>query len=161
MLNFPVSIPSMNYQTAKLAAKVAATNRANKNALALYAAFAAAAKPFIGQKIFKADGELTAKFKAALPSFPFHFYRYTSNYSLVYIAKESENIEGGHGCIYAEASAYIGDMTNGVLVKLLDAPNLRTDFTVEEISKARKDVESAKRIVSNLEGKLCGFGLYD
>ena len=151
----------MNFQTARLAAKVAATNRANKNAIALYAAFSAAAKPFIGQKIFKADGELTAKFKAALPALPFYFYQSRSNYSLLYIAKESESIAGDCGCIYAESYAYIASVTLGTLVQLHDAPNLRTDYTVEEIAKLREEIEKAEEIVSKLKSKLNPFGMYD
>lgn len=151
----------MNFQTARLAAKVKATNRANANANALYAAFAAAAKPFIGQKIFKADGELTTKFKAALPALPFYFYQSRSNYSLSYVTKESESIEGQSSCIYAESYAYIASVRLSALVQLHDAPNLRTDFTVEEIAKARKDVEDAETALDVLKGKLSGFGMYD
>lgn len=150
-----------SYNLAKLTAKVKATNAANKNAMALYAAFAPIAQSFIGRNIFKADGKLTKKFFEALPKLDFFFYRYNSNYSLVYIAKESVQVEGHSCCIYAEATAYIGDMELTTLKKLLDAPVLRTDYTVEEIIDLRKIAEKAKKDAQDAESALYPFGFYD
>jgi hypothetical protein len=163
ILFFPFLIPLMNsYQLAKLTAKVKATNAANKNAMALYAAFTPIAQAFIGQKIFKANGELTAKFKAALPSslFSFHFYRMQSDYSLVYIAKESAQVDSS-SCLYAEAACYVGSVTTGTLIQLHDAPNLRTDWSVEEVAKLREECEAAKELARKKESALSTFGMYD
>jgi hypothetical protein len=151
-----------NYQAVKLSSRVKAVNAANANAIALYKAFSVVAEKFIGQKIFKADGDLTAKFKAALPNLPFFFYKYNSGYSLVFVTKECVSYgEGFSGCVYEEASSYVAQIEHGVLMKLYDAPNLRTDFTAEEILSLRKQAEDAKELARQAESKLCGFGLYD
>lgn len=150
-----------SYTLAKLTAKVKATNAANANAMAIYTAFAPIAQAFIGQKIFKADGELTKKFADALPKLGFHFYRYNSSYSLVYIAKESASIEGHSSCVYAEASCYVASVTLGTLVQLHDAPSLRVDWTVEEVANLRKAAEEANEKARNAESALGSFGMYD
>lgn len=144
-----------------LAARVIARNRANANAMALYDAYAKALAPFIGQKILKADGCLLAKVIAVLPTLPMHYYREHSNYSLRFVAKECENIQGGCGCVYEETSVYIGDLTNGVLVKLYERPTFRTDYCVEEIQMLRQLAEKARDDARQAESKLDGFGFYD
>jgi hypothetical protein len=144
-----------------LPARVAAKNRANANAMALYDAFTKALAPFVGQKITKANGDLLAKVVDALPSLSFFHYRDSSQYSLRYVAKESQNLGDGIGCVYEETSVYIGDLVNGVLVKLYDRPVIRTDYNENEIKLLRKLAEDARDEARKAESALGSFGLYD
>ena len=144
-----------------LAAGDIAKNRANANAMALYDIFAKALAPFVGQKILKADGSFLAKVRAAFPKIDIFYYRNQSNYSVSFVAKESENIVGGCGCVYEESTVYIGDLNNGVLVKLYERPTFRTDYCVEEIQMLRQLAEKARDDARQAESKLDGFGFYD
>jgi len=48
------------------------------------------------------------------------------------------------------------------LVDISTVPGIhRTDYTVEEIVQARKEVADAKEVLSAAQSKLCGFGEYD
>lgn len=148
-------------QNLSLSARVIARNRANANAMALYDLLSKVFAPFAGQKIKKVDGTLLAKVQASFPKITFSFYRYRSNYSVCYVAKECQSLSDGNSCVYEEATVYIGDVSNGVLVKLYDRPELRTDWTVEEVQKLRIEAEKAKEAARKAESKLLEFGTHD
>jgi hypothetical protein len=154
----------MNDRELTLAAKVKATNKANAYAMEIYDKLAAVFAPLVGQKIEKADGSLLAKVQKLLPEFisgvPMHVYRYNSNYSLMYVVKTCESIPP-HTCTYYEASCYVGEMRDGVLTKLCNRPQLRTDYTVDEIKAARKAYAEAQKLADDAKGKLHPFGEYD
>jgi hypothetical protein len=147
-----------------LVAKVKATNKANAYAMEIYDKLAAVFAPLVGQKIEKADGGLMAKYAKLLPEFisgvPMHVYRYNSNYSLMYVVKTCESIPP-HGCTYYEASCYVGEMRDGVLTKLCNRPQLRTDYTVAEVKANREAYKAAQAIADDAKGKLHPFGEYD
>ena len=147
-----------------LAAKVKATNKANAYAMEIHPQLCAVFAPFVGQKIEKVDGSLLAKIAKLMPKFidgvPLHVYRYNSNYSLMYVVKTCEMIPP-HGCTYYEASCYVGEMRDGVLIKLCDAPKLRTDYTVEEVKANRAAYKAAQQLADDAKGKLHPFGEYD
>ena len=106
--------------TNRLAARVKAVNAANRMAGEVYDKLAAIFAPYVGCKIEKADGGLLAKVAKALPEFPYsnglHVYKYASNYSLVWMVKACEVCDG-IAC-YHEAGVYVGEMRDGVLLKL-------------------------------------------
>lgn len=147
-----------------LKAKVAAVNKANAYAMEIHDQLTKVFTPFVGQKIEKADGGLLAKIAKLLPEFvsgvPMHVYRYPSNYSLMYTVKTCEMVPP-HGCTYYEASCYVGDMRDGVLVKLCDKPQYRTDYTVEEVKANRATYAAAQKVADDAKGKLHPFGEYD
>lgn len=149
----------MSYETQKLKAKVTAQNRANQNAAVLYEKYREAFASFVGQKILKVDNKLTKKVCDSLPKLPFFHYRYNSDYSVVYIVKESEQVEGASSCVYAEASVYIGKMNNGVLTELYDKPEFKT-YTVEQIEQLRKTANHYKSLYDSTMSELSTFGMY-
>jgi len=144
-----------------LPARVIARNRANANAMALYDLLSKVFAPFVGQKIEKVDGSLLAKVQASFPKITFFFYRYRSNYSVCYVAKECQSLSDGNSCVYEETTVYIGDVRDGVLQSLYPRPSFRHDWTVEEVQKLRHEAEEAEKIASDAKSKLCEFGMYD
>jgi hypothetical protein len=149
--------------TNRLAARVKAVNAANAKALEVYDTLAIRFAPYVGSKIEKADGGLVAKVVKGLPEFPYsnnlHVYKYASNYSLVWMVKVCEQCDGN--AYYHEAGVYIGEMRDGVLLKLCNRPELRTDYTVSEIVANREAYEAAQKIADDAKGKLHPFGEYD
>jgi hypothetical protein len=133
-----------------LAAKVSARNKVNKLANDSYPKIIEALKPFLGQKILKVNGTLMEKVAKVLPKIDCYRAYYTcgAGYSLKVEITEFETSPDrfGDGSIahYQETSLYLGDLTTGVLTKLYDAPNHRTDFTEEEIIQTREKIKEFK-----------------
>ena len=158
----------MNTLEAKLAAKVKAVNRAHAYVPELYGNLVEVFRPYVGQKIIKADGSLLAKINSQLPVLPLmghalSVYRHRSDYSLAWTIKTCEST-GDYGCLYYEATVYVGDLIGGVLSQLADAPlpvNYRTDYTVEEIAANREAVKVAEQAYNDAKGKLYIFGEYE
>lgn len=149
--------------TNRLAARVKAVNAANRKAGEIYDTLAIRFAPYVGCKIEKADGGLLAKIVKGLPEFPYsnglHVYKYASNYSLVWMVKTCEVCDGT--ACYHETGVYIGEMRDGVLLKLCNRPELRSDYTVEEVVANREAYEAAKKVADDAQGKLHPFGEYD
>jgi hypothetical protein len=156
----------------RLQTKVKAVNTANRYANLIYPALHEFFKLYVGQKIEKQDGTLLKKIADTVPvikiddkiedgyNISFMMFRNTSNYTISYTAKVCVS---GHGeCCYHSVSVYIGDMKCGVLENVkYEAPNHRTDYTSEEITGVRKQIQETKKVVSSLESKICEFGEYD
>lgn len=156
--------------TNTLAAKVAARNAVNRFANEWYAKAVEALKPFIGQKICKVDDTLLKKVKEALPEFPWSnqtqgFYR-ADRYTLKFDLKTHECSRGKGGPDYSVASyadqiLYLGDLTDGVLTQLYDAPNFKTDYTEEFIVQTREAVRQAETALNKVRNSLGDFGMWD
>ncbi len=152
----------------KLAARVAAKNRANQLAMDAQAQLFAVFSPFIGKKIFINGGNFVATLRAAtsetLKSFrtdtsEINFYG-SGQYSLCAIARASEVFEGRR--FYAETIFYIGDVDRGIDLKSLYVTSVfRTDFNEMEIAENRLKVQSARTALQDLEYKICEFGESD
>lgn len=146
-------------------AKVKAVNKAHGYANKLCADLQATFAPLVGQKIEKADGGLLAKVAKLLPEFPhspsLHVYRYISNYSLAWSVKTCEHIADTCGCLYYDVTVYVGDMRDGVLVKLSDPCVFRTDYTVAEVDAKREAYRAAKSAAGAAQSALYPFGEYD
>jgi hypothetical protein len=155
----------MNYREARLQAKVAAVNNAFTHAAEWHPKLSEVFKPFVGQKLEKADGQFLAKIQKLVPGLPnsvrFSVYRHISNYSLAYVVKTCEMVPEEHGCEYFEVVMYVGKMQNGVLTALEPAPNGRTDWTAEEVKEKQATLRKAKEMVSTAQGELYPFGEYD
>jgi hypothetical protein len=155
----------------QLDAKVAARNEVNKAANDSFAAAHEALEPFVGQKVCKVSGGLFDKVYKALPptieggGFGLHsWYSTEHGYTLKLNLKTSTSYKsrlGSECAAYAEATVYLGDLSNGVLTKLYDAPNYRTDCTADEIRAARKEVDEAEKAMRAAESKINDFGRYD
>jgi hypothetical protein len=76
-------VPAVPEPSPRLAARVRAVNRANDRANELHPELISIIRPFLGSKVTKADGSLTAKVQKALPDFPYdlalHVYRQSSD----------------------------------------------------------------------------------
>lgn len=156
----------------KLEAKVAAVNFVHEHANKLYDQLAPIIKEFVGQKIYKADGDLMAKFASRLPdsSFPalpsFQVYRYRSDYSLVFMVKTCQQYKFYdeyygreiEGVEYYEIGVYMGEVNNGILAKLNDRPNHKCDYNAKEIEQQRKEAKSAKEAYEKAKEGLYVFG---
>jgi hypothetical protein len=156
----------------RLSLKVKAVNTANTYAKYVYPLLHDYFKQYVGQKIDKADGSLLKKIADNLPNLKiedrtedgchvsFMTYRNSSNYTLSYTAKVC--VSNGDGCAYQEVTVYIGDYKHCLLENVrYEEPNRRTDYTAEEIVEARKKIEDAKKVVSELERAVYEFGMYD
>ena len=149
-------------QRAKLEAHVKAVNRVHKYTKELFATLRPIFEQLVGQKITKADGSLLAKVEKLLPKLgtdDVMVWRSTSsNYSLVYYAKTCVSCDG-HG-IYYEDSVYIGEMSDGVLIKLYDNYDVRDDFTADEIEQKREAYFKARELADDAKSALHPFGEY-
>lgn len=156
----------MNSREETLKAKVGAVNKANAYANKIYPLLVEAFKPFVGAKILKVDGTFLKSVAEKVPGFEssvwLNVYRYSSEYSLVFVVKTCESLPP-HSCVYHEVSLYVGEFKGAVLSKVNDDKpfNLRTDYTPEEITAKRVAWESAKRVADELHGELHPFGESD
>ncbi len=145
-----------------LAAQVEAVNAANKVAGVLYEKLVPIFTPFVGQKIEKVDGTLLAKIVKLLPDFnrspSLTVYKLRSDYSLAWVAKTCVN---SGGCAhYYETTSYIGEMRDGVLVKIGDPCIRRTDYTAEEVTEKRQIYKAAQEAADKAKGDLYPFMEY-
>lgn len=155
----------MNTREEKLACKVGAVNRANAYSKEIYALLNPIFTPLVGKQILKVDGSLLAKYAALVPKFEYstdlHVYRQRSDYSLAWVVKTCEPLPPG-SCMYHEAVVYIGDLRGQTLEKLSIHPfDLRSDYTVEEITQKRLNFERAKKELQEARSELYPFGEYD
>jgi len=161
----------------RLEAKVRATNRVHAYVPKLREGLVQALTPFVGKKVFKQGGSLTAKVEQALeplykqegsrdghngggrPS----FWRQQGQYRLAFGVRTSESIEGEeYGCLYAESTIYVGEVQGGVLVKFTDEEReLRSDYTADEIEGKRKAAEEAREKAREAESACWPFGERD
>ena len=156
----------------RLTLKVKAVNFANQYAKVLFYQLSPYFSQFVGQKIEKVDGTLLKKIADNLPNInqadgrpdglhvSFMTYRNNSRYTLSYVAKVC--VSGSDGCAYHEATAYIGNLEDGVLKDCkFGEPSYRTDWTPEEVTHGRGLVEKARRELSEAESAIREFGQYN
>lgn len=162
----------MNPHSSLLAASVAAVNRAHAEAMKLYAAYEPVIRGLVGQKVIKADGALLVTVAKMLPAMEkprdgeyLAVYRLSSDYSLAWIVKISENYKlasGRESCIYHEVTVYIGQMTGAILSSMYDPlGELRTDWTEKEVGTKREALKEAENTVSDAKRALYPFETYD
>lgn len=156
----------MNHNS-KLAARVAAKNRANQLAFDAQKTLLPIFAQFVGQKIVNGDGSFVVKLRnlvkesiATYDGGNSQIYLYGSRYSICYVAKTWEQF---NGCsYYAETSFYLGELQNGnTLEKLCNPLVCHAVLTEEAILQARVEVKKARKILQDAESALCGFGEYD
>jgi hypothetical protein len=151
----------MDIRDKRLEAQVKAQNRAAKRALELYDSLVAIFAPLVGKPVCKANG-LLAKVEALLPKLEntpaLMIYKYSSNYSLVWVVKACEQVEGAESCEYREVSVYVGELRGLVLEKICDRPNLRHDHDVSEVKAIREEVKAAQKVLDEAKSKLFPFG---
>lgn len=151
-----------------LEARVRGVNAAHAYASTLTPLLRERFTPLVGQKVVKNDGTLLAKFAGLLPEFPngvkLHVYKHVSAYSLAWTVKtcEVDVVDGTGHAYYYETVVYVGDLANGVLTSIERHPcTLRTDYTVEDVVKVRKEFEVARKVFEDARSALYPFGEYD
>lgn len=148
-----------------LDARIKARNRANLEATRLYWALAEAFTPLVGTAVVKNDGGILHKHMKRMPEFPrggpVTVYRNNSSYSLSWTVKVCISIGDSWGCVYEEATVYVGKMDGNVLTEIDSAFEGRTDFTAEEILEKREAYEVARKAYDDARSALCPFGEHD
>ncbi len=153
----------MNYDV--LATRVRGVNNANAYANELWPKLTAVFAPFVGHKIETAPGPLKAKIdklvkELNLPNtVPLSVYRHVSNYSLAYTVKTCEACN--NIAYYFEQTLYIGDMRDGVLLKLNELRPFKTNYNAAHVIQARETYQKAKRAADDAQAALYPFGEYD
>lgn len=151
-----------------LAANIIAENRVNAYIRAVAPLMFEALKPFLGQKVILATGELSAKVKKAMEPFvgwkeaeKIQIYRYSSNYSLLYVFKTSEPTEN-YGCTYRERSVYFGKIEgNNVMSEFFKFDPINfPQYKLEQILSIRAELEAAEKKVSEIKSKLPDFAQF-
>ena len=152
----------MDNRQAALKAKVKAVNKAHTEAKRLYGILQPIFASLVGEKIEKVDGSLTQKVLKLVPDLGadgrnVRVWRTRSNYSLAWSISVSENYNETT-CLYYETTVYIGNMRDGVLTDVnYDAPESRTDYTVDEVVAKRAAVKVAEKVLSDAQGVLFPF----
>jgi hypothetical protein len=155
-----------------LQAKVGERNNVNRQAMALLPGILDALRPLVGTKVLNQGAVISQKLRNVLPKFSdtpaLSVYYSASRYSFT-VTFRTSGIFPGHypdsqiAC-YAECSLHLGDIGQNsfILEKVNDTlPNLRTDYTVEEVQQARQDLSAAMDAKHSAERKLCFFGEHD
>ena len=145
----------MDTYSERLAAKVRAVNTANAVALQLYDRLAPVFSPYQGAKVVNKDGSLVHKLaKVAEPiidefrSKVHHIYKYSvSDYNVMYVVKTGVSY-GEHSCVYHEANVYIASIRHGEMTELSKRPELRSDYSADEISTAKQEYERLKKMAN-------------
>jgi hypothetical protein len=156
----------------RLEAKVQAVNAAHAYLPKLRQDLRKALEPFVGKKVLKQGGSLTAQVEKALKgvlsngngasySEP-QVYRFRSEYSLTFTVKTCKPT-GDCGCLYYERSVDIGNLKDRVLTELDGREWItpRTDYTADEIEGKRKAAEEAREKAREAESACWPFGERD
>lgn len=156
----------MSQVTPALLARVRARNAVNRVANELQKEAIAAFTPLVGQKILKQDGELMKKYadlapnvSVGTPGTSVQVWRPHSDYSLCWVARVCETVDGRS--YYGEAYFYVGRLDKGVLIELHKADERRTDYSADEVVRLREECREAKEVAREAEGKLHPFGEYE
>ncbi len=146
-----------------LKARVAARNRANAYGIKLYNELEPIFRRLLGVKIYNKDGSLAKRVQDKLPVLgtdTVSVYKYSSEYSLMYVVKVNEPVEGKEFTVYEECNVYIGGLRDGYLTEISSPPD-NVMYSVERVEHLREQYKEAKRLADNLLSQLHPFGEYD
>jgi len=150
-----------------LAARCAAQNRVNVECNWLSTLTITALAPFLGKKVIKADGTLTAAVRAILPVPAEDVQRWLahSDRALCFNLKVDEltagTWPGDTRAHYSEAYFYAGELENGVLVKLSEPTDRAANYDPAAVAALRKVAEAARETARDAESACNPFGLFD
>ncbi len=154
----------------RLETRVRGVNRANAYANEIAPKLRDLFAPYVGQKVFKADGTLLAKIQKQVDALQLtdgmrnggngYVYRLSSNYSVVFVVKTYESDGENHG-YYHETSIYVAHVRDGVAYELYDWTTAKTDYNAAYIAVARERYEAAKKAADDARSELHPFGEYD
>lgn len=139
---------------------VKAVNRANKWANELNETLHKLLVPFIGKKVVRADGILTANVKAVLPVF-INTYDESACWSnteySIGLRIRLREYSPQRECINHDESIYLGELRDQVLVRVLKPTIRRTDWTVAEVLGKRDAYQKARQALDDCEAALYPF----
>lgn len=165
----------------KLSAHVAASNLVNQirndMAVSVYETWS----HMLGKKVLKADNSRTKaadiRFtidheKYGLGQHDCHMWADFSSYSLRYSlyvdvnytysmvpwGDTEETERQSH--VRCEASLYVGEIKNRVLANIQSPTMLRTDYSVDVVLKARKELQALKEVEAEIKSRIAHFGEY-
>lgn len=163
--------------TSKLAAKVAAHNLTNAKINLLFPLYQAALTPFVGQKVVLKGGGLVSKLAKAFDAIrednkdaATHFWTNVYNYSInigirgnaYYEFPCKHSYDGkASGHMSAENGFTLGDLKDGVLIKLSDFEPRKTNYSAQEVFEKRQAYAAAKQIADDAKSALFPFEEYD
>jgi hypothetical protein len=146
--------------TSTLAAKVAAVNEANLFARTLYEPLEAAFRLFIGEQIITESGVIIQRLEYLLPvSYILNPYgrninttRRITDFSVAFVVEAFKHVPGdGSGVtVFHQTALNIGHLDGGILKALYALPELRSDYTVEEIEASRVAYNAALKTTNDL-----------
>lgn len=143
----------------ELKAKVQALNKTlevsrivQKELLAIFA-------EHVGCKICRIDGSLLRAVQAKIPEFKnfgsnVQVYKYYSNYTLQWVVKVCQQVEGECHSVYKELTVYVGDIQDGVFTKLAAPAELLEYFTVEQVEYLMEEKEKAEKALAEANSAL-------
>lgn len=143
--------------TTKLKAKVAAINRANREAMELYPKLIAIFAPLVGQKVFKQNGELLEKIKKLIPDMPSHIQRNHSDYNISWVVRAKEP-DIYSNWIWHDAYLYIAGVRDGIIYETSNPPELRFNYNTDEVISNIEKADEAKKAYDDAVGKCWPFG---
>lgn len=152
----------MNFQTARILAKIKAVNAANAEAMRLYPILAQILRPFVNQKIVKIDGSFLEKIRKLLPEIPhtsfLSVYKIQSDYSIAFGIRAWASIENHPmASSYYETTVYIGKIEGQTLIGICEPPEARPDWELENVLDLCKQADNARAVVREIESKLGPF----
>jgi hypothetical protein len=117
---------------------------------------------WVGKKVLKADGSFLLCIEKLMPEFNnqpknVQIFKYHSNYSLVWIVKVCEQIEGACGCIYQEIPVYVACLDDAVIKNLYNPIDLPDYYTVEQVEYLLAEREKAQRALDEANSALGPF----
>jgi hypothetical protein len=157
----------------KLVAAITSQNEVNRLVNVWTPVLRDVMRPFVGKKIFNADGSKTKKVTEALngilpdvtPGFRYSLYSGGALGYHFYVSTFYAYPGETHGSsIQKSAFLYIGEIEfNSNVLKEISSleSNLKTDWTAEEILNLRNELSAAKDAVNKIQSKLHLFGEYD
>jgi len=146
----------------RLIAKIEARNKVNSECNRLLPIMIDYFRPFVGKKILIAGNELASKVKDNLPKSELFFYHDRSSYYIYFNLRAESRHADGNGYQRAEQVITIGEIKDGVLIRLNETPqSWRTNYNAEEVIAARKKCEEARDALRQAENGLHGFGEHD
>ena len=149
----------------KLAARVAAVNKAHAYAKELHPKLAAVFAPFVGCKVTKI-GRLVAKAEAAVKALDLPYSgglnvsRNPSTYTISYNVQACESFDWI--AYYHDVGVYVGELKGDTLDKLMPLNGTyRSDYTELEITSKRAEFKAIEKQYEAAKSALFPFGEYD
>lgn len=145
--------------------KVRGVNLAHKYANELYPKLVEHFKPLVGQKVYKADGTLLKKIKDQLDTIylptgnELRIMRFCGPYDIHY---EVQTIISHNGrALYHSANVYVVHVQDGVIDRIADPYERKTDYTADTVIADRKALEEAEEAVREIQSRLNHFSKYE